>query len=444
VLANDTDTDLPNDSMSVVLVEGEGPSHGTLTLNENGTFSYTHDGSENFSDSFTYEVSDAAGASSQAMVSITIDPVNDNAPAGNADDIEVDEGGTAAALVGGASSVLDNDIDTDLPNDTLTVDVTPVSGPTHGTLTLNLDGRFSYMHDGSENFSDSFIYELSDAAGATSQATVNIIINPVNDNGPSDIQLVDENGNVLTEVSVDENAADGTFIADILVTDPDGNSDHTITLVDDGGGAFGLGSIVVADGDLLDYEQTNTRQVTLLATDSNGSSLEKTFTIALNDIFDTPTVPVNNPLIGGAENSSAGSETGNFSPDTTSTAEHISDTVAGNQDGSDPGTDGDATQFDIGSADALAVLSGDPTQALDAPGAGDVDPDTVPEDGTATGEESRDDTQEASAKGEATQEAEGRTPLSKEVKKQSEQFEAQRKEILELFEDFGKQAGCGA
>ena len=43
-----------------------------MTLNENGTFSYTHDGSENFTDSFTYEVSDAAGATSQATVTITI------------------------------------------------------------------------------------------------------------------------------------------------------------------------------------------------------------------------------------------------------------------------------------------------------------------------------------------------------------------------------------
>ena len=62
--------------------------------------------------------------------------------------------------------------------------------------------------------------KCSDAAGATSQATVTITINPVNDNGPSDIQLVDENGNVITDVSVDENAADGTFIADILVIRP--------------------------------------------------------------------------------------------------------------------------------------------------------------------------------------------------------------------------------
>ena len=51
---------------------------------------------------------------------------------------------------------------------------------------------------------------------------MNITITPVNDNGPSDIQLVnavlDSNGNV----SVDENTPDGTFIADIQIIDADG------------------------------------------------------------------------------------------------------------------------------------------------------------------------------------------------------------------------------
>ena len=238
---------------------------------------------------------------------------NDNiAPVGNDDAIEIDEGGTATALVGGAGSVLENDTDADLPNDNLTVDPTPVSGPSHGTLTLNEDGTFSYLHDGSENFTDSFTYRVLDDGEGSATAMVNITINPVNDNGPSDIQLVDENGNVITDVNVNENAADGTFIADLLVTDPDGNSDHTIALVNDGGGAFALGSIRVGNGNLLDYESASTRQVTVRATDSNGLSFDKTFTIALNDINDAPVAndDPGSPLFnGGFENGFTGWET---------------------------------------------------------------------------------------------------------------------------------------
>ena len=276
--------------------------------------------------------------------------------------------------------------------------------------------------------------------------TITLTITGSND-APSDIQLTnaifDENGNV----TVDENAPNGTIVADVEIIDVDGDTGYTITLEEDGDGAFGLGSILVEDGSLLDFESASTREVTLRVVDSNGQSLDKTFNIALNDIYEAPPVIVSNPVIAPAESSSAGSETGDFSPGTTSTAEHISETIAENQDSSDSGIDRMRTQSDTGESAELALLlnpDADPTQALDAPGAGEGDPDSVSEDGAATGEEAGDDSQEVSAEGEATQEAEGRTPLTKEVKKQSEQFEAQRKEILELFEDFGKQTGCGA
>ena len=55
------------------------------------------------------------------------------------------------------------------------------SGPSYASaFTLNPDGTFSYTHDDSENFSDSFTYTLSDAnGGATSTGTVTINITAV-------------------------------------------------------------------------------------------------------------------------------------------------------------------------------------------------------------------------------------------------------------------------
>ena len=83
-----------------------------------GTFQYTHDGSENFSDSFVYELLDAdGGVTDTATVSITITPVNDNDPVAGDDSITVAEGGTPPRWIGGFASVLNNDADTDLPND---------------------------------------------------------------------------------------------------------------------------------------------------------------------------------------------------------------------------------------------------------------------------------------------------------------------------------------
>ena len=55
---------------------GTGPSFASsFVLNADGTFSYTHDGTENFSDSFTYIVSDAnGGVTDTGTVTITINP----------------------------------------------------------------------------------------------------------------------------------------------------------------------------------------------------------------------------------------------------------------------------------------------------------------------------------------------------------------------------------
>ena len=50
------------------------------------------------------------------------------------------------------NGVVTNDID---PNG-LALTATVVTNPNYGTLTLNTDGSFSYVHDGSENRDDVF------------------------------------------------------------------------------------------------------------------------------------------------------------------------------------------------------------------------------------------------------------------------------------------------
>jgi VCBS repeat-containing protein len=150
------------------------PTNGTLTLNSNGTFSYVHNGSETISDSFTYKVNDSTSESNIATVAIAITPVND-APVAVADQISVVDGGTATSLIGGATSVLTND--TDAENNTLTATV--VSNPTNGTLILNSNGTFSYVHKGLNTSQDSFTYKVNDGSLDSTIATVNIIIEPI-------------------------------------------------------------------------------------------------------------------------------------------------------------------------------------------------------------------------------------------------------------------------
>ena len=56
MLANDTDAD--GDALTAVLIAG--PAHGTLTLNADGSFTYTPAAGYNGTDSFTYRASDGA------------------------------------------------------------------------------------------------------------------------------------------------------------------------------------------------------------------------------------------------------------------------------------------------------------------------------------------------------------------------------------------------
>jgi len=68
VLTNDTNPSGLDLSCSV----DEDVKHGALTLNENGTFIYTHDGGMDLTDYFTYIVTDSLGRTDTATVYITI------------------------------------------------------------------------------------------------------------------------------------------------------------------------------------------------------------------------------------------------------------------------------------------------------------------------------------------------------------------------------------
>src|SRR5206468_1096202 len=80
VLANDTDVD--GDSLTAILVSA--PTHGSLGLNANGSFTYTPAPNFNGTDSFTYTANDATADSNVATVTLTVTAVND-APVANND-----------------------------------------------------------------------------------------------------------------------------------------------------------------------------------------------------------------------------------------------------------------------------------------------------------------------------------------------------------------------
>jgi hypothetical protein len=74
VLENDSDID--GDSLSSVL--DLGPTNGTLELSLDGSFIYTPHADFNGSDSFSYRANDSQADSEPAIVSLTVNPINDS------------------------------------------------------------------------------------------------------------------------------------------------------------------------------------------------------------------------------------------------------------------------------------------------------------------------------------------------------------------------------
>ncbi|MGE3820137.1 MAG: Ig-like domain-containing protein, partial [Isosphaeraceae bacterium] len=166
VLANDSDVD--GDPLTVTVLNG--PTHGTLNLNPDGTFLYTPDEDWWGVDRFTYQASDGA-LTSWATVTLTVRPVND-APVARNDAFVIDED---TALDG---DVLTNDFDVD--GDTLMAEL--VRGPSSGVLTLLPNGGFRFVPVKDWSGDLSFAYRAVDRVGERSApVTVTIQVRPVVD-----------------------------------------------------------------------------------------------------------------------------------------------------------------------------------------------------------------------------------------------------------------------
>ncbi len=163
VLANDNDVE--NNSLTAVKVSD--PSHGALTLNSDGSFTYVPATNYNGPDSFTYKANDGALDGNPATVNITVNAVND-APVANAQNVSTDED-TAQSI-----TLTANDVD----SDPLTYSV--VAAPTHGTLSGTAP-NLTYTPSTNYNGADSFTFKANDGTVDSNIATINITVNAVND-----------------------------------------------------------------------------------------------------------------------------------------------------------------------------------------------------------------------------------------------------------------------
>jgi VCBS repeat-containing protein len=164
---------LDPDGDPVSLFVNSPAAHGTLTLNSDGSFTYTPNPNYNGEDSFTYGASDWSLPSNYATVTITVNSVND-APVANNDGPYTAHNDTPLT-VSAADGVLTNDTDIDGPNPLIAepLGFTTIAG---GSVVLNLDGSFTYTAPAGYVGGDFFRYFARDGGldGISDIATVTI------------------------------------------------------------------------------------------------------------------------------------------------------------------------------------------------------------------------------------------------------------------------------
>jgi len=157
---------LGNDSGSGITVTANtNPTHGTVTQNANGSFTYSPDAGYAGPDSYGYTVTDAASQTSSATVNLTV--AAPAAPVATNDAYDV---GFETALVTPAPGVLGNDTGTG-------ISVSSNTPATNGTVTQNGDGSFTYTPNAGFTGADSYTYTITDGFAQTSTATVNLTVN---------------------------------------------------------------------------------------------------------------------------------------------------------------------------------------------------------------------------------------------------------------------------
>jgi VCBS repeat-containing protein len=252
VLANDSDPD----GNRLIITSATPGTNGTTTMNGGTNVTYSPGSTYSPRDTFTYTVSDGEGGAATGMVQVTIVAVNDPPTATN-DQYEVDED---TLLVVAAPGVLGNDGDPD--GDSLTAVL--VANALHGLLTLQADGSFTYQPGTNFNGVDGFTYRASDGILTSSNATVAIVVRPVNDPplalGDAETTLEDTavavtlrafdvDGDPLT-FSIEQPPAHGSLsgVAPALIYQPQTNfagNDSFLYVVDDGHGSSATGTVFI-------------------------------------------------------------------------------------------------------------------------------------------------------------------------------------------------------
>ncbi|MGS6582006.1 tandem-95 repeat protein [Vibrio diabolicus] len=276
VLGNDT---FEGDDKVVSLDTNNGPANGTVSVNPDGSVTYTPNDNYHGTDSFTYIVT-SGGVSESTTVNVDVTPVND-APVAK-DDAATTQEDTAVTI-----DVLPND--TDIDGDTLSIQSASVP-ETQGTVEI-VDGKLVFTPAENFNGEAEITYTITDGA-LTDQATVNVTVNAVNDTPVVESNLADQTlAEDFTPYSIDLNTAfsDVDNVDGELTFSVSGNSNIQVAIVN------GIATFTPT------ADWNGSEALTFTATDPSGESVSQTvnFTVApvADIVADKATVVEDTPTI---------------------------------------------------------------------------------------------------------------------------------------------------
>ncbi|EPY1003091.1 tandem-95 repeat protein, partial [Vibrio parahaemolyticus] len=251
VLGNDTFED---DGKVVSLDTNNGPANGTVSVNPDGSVTYTPNDNYVGKDTFTYIVT-SGGVSESTTVEVNVTPVND-APVAK-DDIATTQEDTAVTI-----DVLPND--TDVDGDKLSIQSASVP-EAQGKVEI-VDGKLVFTPAENFNGDAEITYTVTDGQ-LTDEAKVTVTVNPVNDAPTIKVDVVES----ITEdaVSID------TVVAALTVRDTDTPEDQlAVSLENNSNGYFVLVGnevkLTQAGVNAVNNDELNLKDLTISASVSDG------------------------------------------------------------------------------------------------------------------------------------------------------------------------------
>ncbi|RTL31059.1 MAG: tandem-95 repeat protein, partial [Burkholderiales bacterium] len=275
------------DGDPLTYAKGTDPQHGTVVVNEDGTWTYTPSKDYNGSDTFIVTVSDGHGGTTTATVDIGINPVNDPPVIDDPGNPNLDPHTGHYSLTTDEDKPVSGQVKaTDPDGDPLTY--VKGSDPQHGTVVVNEDGTWTYTPSKDYNGSDSFTVTVSDGYGGTTTATVDIGINPVNDppkiDDPNSPNFDPVTGHYV--VTTDE---DKPVSGQVKATDPDGDP-----LTYAKGSDPQHGTVVVNEDGTWTYtpskDYNGADSFTVTVSDGHGGTTTATIDIGINPVNDPPVI----------------------------------------------------------------------------------------------------------------------------------------------------------